>query len=380
LTVVHTAQPDFVRMPSLSSNDQLAIPPSEKRPTVASPIAILIPSYQPTSTLCDLLEALRLRDPSPIIIVDDGSGPAYATIFARVKQVVGVTLLTNAVNLGKGAALRHGMNHILVGHPDCVGVVTADADGQHAVADILKVVDALKKRPDGVVFGTRRFCSDVPLRSRFGNTVSRYIYRFLIGLNLSDTQTGLRGLPRRLLELCLPIRANRYEFETEQLVIIKARRMRVEEIPIETIYIEDNKSSHFRPLMDSAQIYFVLLRYSAASLLTEAADIIVFLTAMASFSDLVVSNVIGRLVAVWVQFTLLQRFVFRLRGGVRILLMYLGLVLVSGVVSTALQVQLANVIPFPAAAKILAEVFVFVFNFLFLRDFVFGKADYAARD
>ncbi len=367
-------------MPSRTSNDQPAVPPSEKRPTVASPVVFLIPSYQPTGTLCDLLGNLRLGDPSPIVIVDDGSGPAYATIFARAKQVVDTTLLTNAVNLGKGAALRHGMNHILVDHPDCAGVVTADADGQHAVADILKVADTLRENPDSVVFGTRRFGSDVPLRSRFGNTVSRYIYRFLIGLNLSDTQTGLRGLPRRLLELCLSIRANRYEFETEQLVIIKARRMRVQEIPIETIYIEDNKGSHFRPLMDSAQIYFVLLRYSAASLLTEAADIIVFFTAMAWFGDLVVSNVIGRLVAIWVQFTLLQRFVFRLRGGVRILLMYLGLVLVSGVVSTALQVQLANLIPFPVAAKIVAEVFVFVFNFLFLRDFVFGEADDAARD
>ena len=367
-------------MPSMTSNDEPAAPLSESRPTEPSPIVFLIPSYRPTDTLCSLLESLRLGNSSPIVIVDDGSGPAYAGIFARAKQVVGTTLLTNAVNLGKGAALRHGMNHILVGHPDCAGVVTADADGQHTVADILKVVDALKENPDSVVFGTRRFGSDVPLRSKFGNTVSRYVYRFFIGLKLSDTQTGLRGLPRRLLELCLPIRANRYEFETEQLVVIKARRMRVQEIPIETIYIEDNRGSHFRPLMDSAQIYFVLLRYSAASLLTEAADIVTFATAMAWSSDLVVSNIVGRFVAVWVQFTLLQRFVFRLRGNLRIFLMYFGLVVVSGIVSTALQVQSADLVPFPAVAKIMAEVLVFGFNFLFLRDFVFGESDDAACD
>ena len=101
---------------------------------------------------------------------------------------------------------------------------------------------------------------------------------------------------------------------------------------------------------------------------------------MAWSSDLVVSNIIGRFVAVWVQFTLLQRFVFRLRGNARIFLMYFGLVVVSGIVSTALQVQSADFIPFPVVAKIMAEVLVFVFNFLFLRDFVFGESDDAACD
>jgi len=367
-------------MPTMPSENQPAASSSDRPLTDARQIVFLVPSYQPTDMLCDLLQRLRLGSPSPIVIVDDGSGPAYAAIFARAKQVAGTTLLSNAVNLGKGAALKHGINHILVSHPECIGVVTADADGQHAAADVLRVADELRADPDRVVFGSRRFGSDVPLRSRLGNTVSRYIYGFFIGLSLSDTQTGLRGLPRRLLEPCLSIRANRYEFETEQLVIIKARRIRFQEIPIETIYIEDNRSSHFRPLLDSAQIYFVLLRYSAASLLTEVADILTFATAMAWSSDLVLSNAIGRLVAIWVQFTLLQRFVFRLSGGVRILLLYLGLVAVSGVVSTALQVQIAGLIPIPVAAKIMAEALVFVFNFLFLRDFVFTGSNDAARD
>jgi glycosyltransferase involved in cell wall biosynthesis len=354
-------------------------PPSASRLTEASSIIFLIPAYQPTDALCDLLEKLRLQTPAQIVVVDDGSGPAYTAIFARAKQVPDTTLLTNAVNLGKGAALKHGMNHILVNHPECSGIVTADADGQHAVVDILKVADALKENPEHAIFGTRQFGFDVPMRSKVGNGVSRYVYRFFIGLNLSDTQTGLRGLPRQLVELFLSIRANRYEFETEQLMVIKARRLRILEIPIETIYIDDNRGSHFRPLLDSVQIYFVLLRYCTASLLTAAADIVTFATAMAWSSDLVLSNTVGRFVGVWVQFALLQRFVFRTRGGIKIFLMYLALVLVSGVVSTALQVQLASAVPFPIVAKIMAEVSVFVFNFLFLRDFVFGEPDVATR-
>jgi putative flippase GtrA len=348
--------------------------------TAAKSIAFLIPSYQPADILLGLLEELRRASPAPIVIVDDGSGAGYAPIFDSVRPMAGVTVLTNAVNLGKGAALKHGMNHILVHHPSCIGVVTADADGQHAVADILRVAEALQTEPDRVAFGVRAFDTEVPLRSRFGNAVSRHIYRFLIGINLSDTQTGLRGIPKRLMELSLAIRANRYEFETEQLVVIKANRMPVRETPIRTIYIESNRDSHFRPLRDSARIYFVLLRYSIASIVTEMADLAVFATAMAASGDLVWSNVIGRLVALWVQFMLLQTFVFRLRGGAGTLAMYLGLVVVSGVISTALQLQIANIVPFPVVAKVMAEVLVFVFNFLFLRDFVFGRADDAARD
>jgi glycosyltransferase involved in cell wall biosynthesis len=343
-------------------------------------IVFLIPSYQPTETLCRFLKEIRLHDASPIVVVDDGSGSDYQPIFQRVKQVPGATLLANAVNLGKGSALKHGMNYILVTYPDCAGVVTADADGQHSATDVLKVALEFKNAPDCIVFGTREFGFDVPIRSRFGNLVSRYMYRVFIGVNLSDTQTGLRGIPKSLMERCLTIRANRYEFETEQLVVIKSTRIPIREIPIETIYINDNRGSHFRPILDSVQIYFVLLRYAISSLITEAADLLVFATIMAWSSNLILSNAVGRLVAIWVQFTLLQSFVFRLRGNPKMFAAYLGLVVVSGVISTALQVLFADSVPFPVLAKIIAEVLVFLFNFLFLRDLVFGGSVNAMRD
>lgn len=326
------------------------------------------------------MQKIRLHDSSYIVVVDDGSGSDYEAIFQSVKQVPDTSLLTNAVNLGKGAALKHGMNYILVNYPACTGVVTADADGQHSAADILKIAAELKEKPDNVIFGARQFGLDVPLRSRFGNLISRYLYRFFIGLSLSDTQTGLRGIPRSLMTRCLSIRANRYEFETEQLIIIKSAGMPVREIPIQTIYIDDNRTSHFRPLLDSAQIYFVLLRYVGSSLITEAVDLVVFATIMAWSDDLLLSNTVGRLVAIWAQFTLLQKFVFRLRGNAKMFAAYLGLVVVSGIVSTAMQIQLANLVPFPVAAKIIAEVSVFLFNFLFLRDLVFGESGNATRD
>jgi hypothetical protein len=139
------------------------------RSPIMSKIIFLIPSYQPTVVSCELLEDLRRTDPAPIVVVDDGSGPTYRELFQRAARVPGTTVLMNAINLGKGAALKHGMNHVLVHHPDCAGVVTADADGQHAVSDILKIANDLRAHPAEAIFGSRDFKRDVPLRSKIGN-------------------------------------------------------------------------------------------------------------------------------------------------------------------------------------------------------------------
>jgi glycosyltransferase involved in cell wall biosynthesis len=337
------------------------------------PVVFLIPSYRPTETFCGLLERLRSASSAPIVVVDDGSGPDYASIYQRLREIEGITFLRNAINLGKGAALKHGMNYILVNYPACVGVVTADADGQHSVEDILRIARQLREKPDTAIFGARTFGGDVPLRSKLGNYISRYAYRMLIGVKLTDTQTGLRGIPRRLMAFCLNIRSNRYEFETEQLAVLKSEQIAIQEIPIKTIYIDDNRESHFRPLRDSAKIYFVLLRYSVASIITYATDLAVFWVAFTSTQQLLLSNMSARLVALWVQLFLLRSFVFRRNINLRIFLGYVTLVFVSGVMSSALQLQLINIVPVPLIAKIVADTLFFVFNFLFIRDIIFDR-------
>ncbi|MDO8399636.1 MAG: glycosyltransferase [Bradyrhizobium sp.] len=344
------------------------------------PILFLFPSYQPTVLFCELLERFRQIDPSPIVVVDDGSGPAYDELFRRAARVSDTVVLKNAVNLGKGAALKHGINHILVNYPDCIGVVTADADGQHAVEDILKVANELRSLPGEAIFGSRSFKRDVPFRSKIGNIISRYVYRFLIGLNLSDTQTGLRGIPRRLGELSLGIRANRYEFETEQLIILTNERIGFREIPIQTIYIDDNRESHFRPLYDSLKIYFVLLRYALASVAAAATDLVTFWIIFGSTQQILLSNMSARMISLWVQLALLQSFVFRRKISVRIFVEYIGLVLVSGLLSSALQIQLLQLVNVPLLTKIVADTLVFLFNFLFIRDFIFRRWNEAATE
>jgi glycosyltransferase involved in cell wall biosynthesis len=334
----------------------------------------LFPSYQPTALFCELLEELRKTDPSPIVVVDDGSGPAYGELFQRAGLVSDTVVLKNAVNLGKGAALKHGMNHVLVSHPDCIGVVTADADGQHAVSDILKVAAELRARPAEAVFGSRDFKRDVPLRSKIGNVVSRYIYRFLIGLNLSDTQTGLRGTPRRLMELSLAIRSNRYEFETEQIIAAKTARIQLREVPIQTVYIDDNSGSHFNPLLDSFRIYFVLLRYALSSIATALTDFVVFFILTANGMAVLGANMFARAFALWLQFMLLKKYVFKSGAGLSIFVAYVAYVFFSGYISAVMQGEFTeDVIASPLLAKVVVESVIWIFNFMFLRDIIFRQ-------
>jgi glycosyltransferase involved in cell wall biosynthesis len=338
------------------------------------PILFLFPSYQPTVLFCELLEQFRQMDPSPIVVVDDGSGPAYDELFQRAGRVPDTVVLKNAVNLGKGAALKHGINHILVNYPDCIGVVTADTDGQHAMDDILKVAKELRSQPIKVIFGSRDFKQNVPLRSKIGNVISRYIYRFLIGLKLSDTQTGLRGIPRRLMELSLGIRSNRYEFETEQIIAAKSTGLQFREVPIRTVYIDDNSGSHFNPVLDSFRIYFVLLRYAVSSLATALTDLLVFYILTANGMALLGANMSARAIALWIQFMLLKKYVFKSKAGLSIFAAYVAYVFFSGYVSSVMQQQFAaHLVDSTLLAKVVVESIIWIFNFMFLRDIIFRR-------
>ena len=179
-------------------------------------IWILIPAYKPDEKLTRLVEKL-LAD-FPVVVVDDGGGEAYASLFDRVRAL-GAAVLTHEVNRGKGAALKTGIAHLLQVQ-DCLGAVTADADGQHTPEDIARVAEAMLAEPQTMVIGGRDF-SQMPPRSKGGNTITRFFFRLCTGLTISDTQTGLRGLPRCLFERLLQVSGDRYEYEMNMLLALK---------------------------------------------------------------------------------------------------------------------------------------------------------------
>jgi glycosyltransferase involved in cell wall biosynthesis len=191
------------------------------------------------------------------LVVDDGSEERWRATFEAVSRVPRARVLRREVNGGKGAALKAGFADALRCYPNLAGVVTADADGQHAAGDVARVARALADAPGTLVLGARTFGADAPLRSRFGNLLTRTLLRTITGVRLIDTQTGLRGWPRALVERSLHARGNRYEFELETL--LGALDLPRIEVPIETIYIDQNRATHFRPIADSLRVYRTLL-------------------------------------------------------------------------------------------------------------------------
>jgi len=151
---------------------------------------ILIPAYEPDHQLTSLVRSLREADPwLTIVVVDDGSGPDYKETFDDAARL-GCHVLSYAVNGGKGHALKSGFAFIAERFPGH-DVVCADSDGQHGVADILAVADRVRRVTASMVLGCRNFTGDVPARSKFGNTVTRWLFRLATGQQISDTQTGL---------------------------------------------------------------------------------------------------------------------------------------------------------------------------------------------
>jgi glycosyltransferase involved in cell wall biosynthesis len=338
-------------------------------------VSVLIPAYKPGLPLLQVIAALAATDIPAIIVVNDGSGPEFQGVFQQAAALPRVHLLQHAVNLGKGAALKTGMNYALCAFPDHIGLVTADADGQHHPEDILKVAHRLETKPRALVLGVRQFSGDVPLRSRLGNQLTREAVRLVVGQNLSDTQTGLRGVPRALMLKLLKVSSVGYDFELDMLVTSKHHSYELVEETIRTIYEDGNRSSHFNPLIDSMKIYFVLLRFGLLSFSTAILDNVVFYVLFRFTGSVLESQIAARVASVAYNYGVARKSVFLSDQQHQVTLpKYLLLVLCSGTLSYAsiqLLTSLTSLSVF--GAKITAESFLFLVNFAIQRDFVFTR-------
>ena len=220
---------------------------------------LLLPVYQPSAHLAVLLDEVRAAAPDTrVVVVDDGSASAPVPDVAAAR---GGVVLRHGTNRGKGAALKTGIGHVARSCPG-VDVVCADADGQHGARDILRVAERVE-RTRRIVLGVRDVGRKMPLRSRFGNTVTQSLFRAATGRAVRDTQTGLRGYPAELLDWLLAIPGERFEYEMNVLLYATRAGHPIEQVPIDTTYLGTNASSHFGSFSDATRIYRQLLRFAA---------------------------------------------------------------------------------------------------------------------
>lgn len=218
----------------------------------------LIPSYKPNNNLIDLVKELSKND-FEIIIVDDGSGIEYKNIFTKIKNISKV--ISYEVNQGKGHALKTGLKYIKDNYFNDYVIVTLDCDGQHTIKDTIKITNEAQNDKNTLVIGKRPRDKKIPLRSKIGNEVTRYIFRTITGVDVYDTQSGLRAFSNKLINTFIDTEGNRYEYEMNILLKCAYYNISIKEIEISTIYIDNNSNSHFNPIKDSIKIYKEIFKY-----------------------------------------------------------------------------------------------------------------------
>lgn len=356
-----------------------------------APTVVLIPAYEPGEQLLRLVSELRRADPSlPILVVDDGSGPAFAAVFARARAL-GAELLHHDRNRGKGAALKTGFRHVLETAPGA-GVVTADADGQHTADDILAVAADVRAAAEGatgadarpvMVLGCRDFDGAVPLRSRLGNDVSRGLFRLAAGWRLSDTQTGLRGIPAAMLPWLLEVPGERFEYEQRVLLGLRRAGFAAEERRIATVYLGANESSHFRPVLDSLRVLLPVLLFAASSLLGFVVDTVALFALEALTGALVPSIVAARVISASANFAVNRRLVFLRRGREGLWREALAYALLAAVMlaSNIVWMSYLTGAGLPLwLAKLVTELVLFFTSYRAQRSVVFGSRGSEAED
>ncbi len=225
---------------------------------------VLLPAYNPNIMMLKTLRELK-EEGFGVLVVNDGSIKEFSELFIEAEKHA--VVLGYEKNMGKGYALKYGMQKIKEYFPDAVRFITADADGQHSTEDIINIRDKMRGGDD-FVLGTRDFKGNTPLRSRVGNSMSRFVFAVSTGYYLGDNQSGLRGFDMCHVPWMVKVGGNRYEYEMNVLICAVKQRIKIRTIPIKTIYIDDNRSSHFNPVRDTLRIHKNMFKAAGGSLLS----------------------------------------------------------------------------------------------------------------
>jgi glycosyltransferase involved in cell wall biosynthesis len=339
-------------------------------------MTILIPAYEPGEKLVNLIYALKDICEYDIVVVNDGSGDEYRGVFQAVSSL-GCTVLTHVKNKGKGAALKTGFKYIQQTKKD-TGVVTADCDGQHLPKDIIKIAESIKEHSNSVILGTRRFLGKVPFRSRFGNSATRLIFSIASGSKIYDTQTGLRGFSMDMMPWLCQIAGDRFEYEMNMLLEAASAGYSFYEADIDTVYLEENKSSHFHPLKDSLRVYLPIIKFSMSSVLSAVLDFLLLGVIQLLTSNLFLAVIGARICSAAFNYTVNKLFVFSKFKGASIKTSLPRYFILAAIIMFAnygvIDIYYSVIGLSLFFAKILAEVTIFFFSFWSQRKFVFAKA------
>lgn len=334
-------------------------------------MVVIIPAYQPDEKFVRLVHELKETTDYDLLVVDDGSSEDRKTYFSAVAPYV--VLLTHETNRGKGAALKTALAYIQSHYPASEGIVTIDADGQHLPADIVRVCNVWKAAPEKLVLGSRAFTGSVPFKSRAGNAITRFVFALSTGVRVYDTQTGLRAFGADQIPMMLEMKGDRYEYEINVLLFATRHHIPIQEVKIETVYIENNQSSHFKPFRDAWRIYKMILLFVASSLTAMLLDFILVLSITAATrgmaQSLLISVVGARILSSLANYFMNRKLVFEHSSKTSIVRYY---ILAAGIlaINYGFMFLITHVLSI-AVGKIIVELLLYPVSFLLQRKYVF---------
>lgn len=347
-------------------------------------IVVLIPAYNPNQKLINLVSKLK-NNFSKIIIINDGSNRKSKKVFQELTNYPECTILEYSENRGKGYALKYGINYYLENLKDNYqGIVTADCDYQHKPDDIINIALKLSGNQDSIILGVRNFhLKNIPFPNRFGNLLTSFIFKFLYGIKIEDTQTGLRGIPNRYLNICLETNGNRFEFEMNMLIKAVKNKINILQVPIETIYYSKGESK-FNKLKDPIIIYKVLfteyLKFIISSLSCSLIDVILFSMFLQLFINvnsnikIIMATFFSRIITDFFNFNINKTIVFNSHENIKKIAIKYYILSFSKMIISALCVLLIHHLLISISEtciKIVVDTFIYFLSYKIQKKYIF---------
>lgn len=354
---------------------------------IVKDITVIIPSLNPNDRLITYVDELIVVGFTSIIIVNDGSQESCDAIFSELTKKEEVTILRHKVNKGKGRALKTGFEYYLKNNSKMkCGVVTADADGQHSAKDTYIVAKTLHSS-HGIILGSRNFNEQqVPFKSRYGNKLTTFIFMLLYGLKINDTQTGLRGIPLESIYEIIKLDGEKFDYEIHVLIYLVTNKIAIEEIEIETIYIDDNRETHFDVVKDSIRIYKVMFKqfftFIISSLLSSCLDIVVFYVllnyvflGLGVSEKILISTIMARVISSLFNYFVNHKIVFQSTENINKTLFKYYILCVVQMFFSALLVVFVEQLSggSPTIIKVFADLFLFLISYQLQNRLVFKR-------
>lgn len=346
---------------------------------------IIIPTLNPEKKIIELVKDLQKENFDKIVIVDDGSKKEYYPIFNQLENL-GCKVTHHNINLGKGQAIKTGISFADVNYKNIIGFITVDGDYQHLPKDVKKIALKLEEDNNKIVLGQRSFkCKEIPIKSRIGNQFSTFFLKIQTGVYIGDTQTGLRGIPYKYKDFALSVDGSRYEYEMNFLRDAISNKISFVMLKIETIYENNNKGSHFRPLKDACLIYEEFIKFTIIAILSAIIDVGLFWILNKLFYLLLcnrisikvisaISNILARITSGLFNFTMNKKIAFNSKNDTKKQIMqYLVLFVIQMCVSTFLVSWVSKFSINITIAKMIIDICIFFVNYLVEKRFIFSN-------